>query len=333
MRDDGTMSDVNNNGRGKPDPAGSGRPFWHEVLLTPWRVYRNFTHDNGFQWAAAIAYYTLLSVFPLVLLAVALAAYVVDVNWAVEQASQFLENVVPANTFQIRELLDGAVQLRASATLASLLFLLFTGSQVFALVTQALNVAYDVGNHYSFLRRMLMRLGQAIVIGSLFVVGLASRLVLDLFWEQLQFLPAEAELLRQVVRWVLPVLLLFLAFFLTYRYVPRRAVSHRAAIAGAAAAVILFVAARPIFLGYLQNFANYNVLYGSLTALIILVLWAWLVAIILLLGGHVAAHVQKVLIEGQDADEVEERHELRSPVSGPDPAHRMVPEAKQEEGS
>ncbi len=308
-------------------------PGWHEALLTPWRVYRNFTHDNGFQWAAAIAYYTLLSVFPLVLLAVALAAYVVDVRWAVEQASQFLENVMPARTFQIRELVDGAVQLRAGATVASLLFLLFTGSQVFGVVTQALNVTYDVSNHYGFFRRLAMRLGQALVIGSLFVVGLASRFILDLLWDQLKVLPAEAEVLRQLVRWVLPVLLLFLAFFLTYRYVPRRDVSHRAAMVGAAAAVLLFVAARPIFLGYLQNFANYNVLYGSLAALIILVLWAWLVAIVLLLGGHVTAHVQKVLIEGQNAADVEERHELRSPVSGPDPAHRLVPEAKQEEGA
>jgi membrane protein len=167
----------------------------------------------------------------------------------------------------------------------------------------------------------------------LFVVGLASRLLLYLFWDRLTVLPGEAELLRQVVRWVLPLLLLVLAFFLTYRYVPRRDVSHRAALAGALSATLLFVGARPIFLNYLNRFGEYNLLYGSLTFLIILILWAWLVAMILLLGGHVAAHVQKVLIEGQPAEEVERRHELRSPVSGPDPAVSIVPEATKKEGS
>lgn len=315
--------------RGTRTPAA----FRREVLLTPWRVYRNFTHDNGFQWAAAIAYYGLLSVFPLVLLVIALAAYVVDAQWAVDRASELLETVIPAQTLQIEPLIDGAIQLRARATFISLAFLLFTGSQVFSIVTQALNVAYDVSHHYSWWKRHLLRIGQAVIIGTLFVVGLAARLLLDLFWGRLGLMQGEAELLRQAVRRVVPLALLVLAFFLTYRYVPRRDVSHRAALAGAITATLLFVAARPIFLSYLNRFNEYNLLYGSLTFLIILILWAWLVAIILLLGGHVAAHAQKVLIEGQPAEEVERRHELRSPVSGPDPAVSIVPEATEKEGS
>ena len=307
--------------------------FGRELLLTPWRVYRNFSHDNGFQWAAAIAYYGLLSVFPLALLAISLAAFVVDPRWAVDKASDLLQNVVPGAKPQIEQLIDGAIQLRARATVISLATLLFTGSQVFSIVTQALNVAYDVGRHYAWWKRYLMQLGQAVVIGALFVVGLGSRILLDLFWEQLGILQGQGELARETVRWALPILLLVLAFFLTYRYVPRRDVSHRAALTGAVSATLLFVAARPIFLSYLNRFGEYNLLYGSLTFLIILVLWAWLVAIILLLGGHVTAHTQKVLIEGQEAGEVERRHELRSPVSGPDPAERIVPEIIEKEES
>ncbi len=218
-----------------------------------------------------------------------------------------------------------------AGTVASFVFLLFTGSQVFGIITQALNVTYDVGTDYPFVKRTFMRLGQALLIGTVFVVGLVARFVLDLFGPNLPLVPKDSALLGGLVRWVLPVLLLYAAFFLTYRYVPRRAVSHRAALIGAASAVLLFVAARPIFLNYLQHFADYSVLYGSLALLVILVLWAWLVAIILLLGGHVAAHVQKVLIERQDAGAVEERHRLRSPLSGRDPAKEMVPEVKKEE--
>lgn len=324
------MADVKEIGGAIVGERGSRR---REVLLTPWRVYRNFSHDNGFQWAAAIAYYGLLSVFPLILLTIALASFVVDAQWAIDKASELLETLIPAGSLQIEELIDGAIQLRARATVISLVLLLFTGSQVFSIVTQALNVAYDVSNHYSWWKRHLMRLGQALIIGTLFVVGLASRLLLDLVWAQPGALLAQAGLIQEVVRWVLPLALLVLAFFLTYRYVPRRDVSHRAAFVGAVSATLLFVAARPIFLGYLNRFSEYNLLYGSLTFLIILILWAWLVAIILLLGGHVTAHTQKVLIEGQPAADVERRHELRSPVTGPDPAVRIVPEGKEKEGS
>ena len=158
-------------------------------------------------------------------------------------------------------------------------------------------------------------------------------MLLDLFWGQLGALQGQTGLIRDAVRSVLPLALLALAFFLTYRYVPRRDVSHRAALVGAACATLLFVAARPIFLGYLNRFGEYNLLYGSLTFLIILILWAWLFAIILLLGGHIAAHTQKVLIERQPAADVERRHELRSPVSGPDPAARIVPEGIEKEES
>lgn len=84
-------------------------------------------------------------------------------------------------------------------------------------------------------------------------------------------------------------------------------------------ATLLFVLARPLFVSYLRRFANYNLIYGSLAIVIIMVFWAWIVALILLFGGETASHTQAMVIEGQPKEEVERRHLQRSPVKQ-DPA-------------
>jgi hypothetical protein len=111
-----------------------------------------------------------------------------------------------------------------------------------------------------------------------------------------------------------PGVLLFIAFLLTYKFVPRREVDWRAALPGAVLATVLLLAARPLFTGYVEGFADYNLIYGSLGVLVVLIIWTWIMAMILLFGGEVVAHIQMMLIEGLSAEEVERRHKLRSPI-------------------
>lgn len=109
-----------------------------------------------------------------------------------------------------------------------------------------------------------------------------------------------------------------IALFFLYLFVPRRRVNWRAVVPGAILAGLLILAARPLFLTYVQRFADYNLIYGSLAIVIILVLWAWLVAVLILWGGEVVSHIQTMLLEGKSAAEVEQRHLRRSP-SHPQP--------------
>jgi membrane protein len=74
------------------------------------------------------------------------------------------------------------------------------------------------------------------------------------------------------------------------------------------------LAARPLFLRYVRDFGQYNLIYGSVAVAVILVLWAWVVALILLFGGELASHVQAMAIEGQAAEQVARQHQERSPT-------------------
>lgn len=297
------------------EPA-SVRPGWlREGRAVLVQSARDLLVDNGPQWAAAIAYYSLLSVFPLLLVGAAVAAFFVEPQWVIERATRVLGAFIPSSgADQIRDVVTEAMAARGRIGILSFATLLWAGSRVFGVVTKALNIAYDADETYGFLKRTLVELTMVVTLGALFVLALASRLLLDLLGRSLRFLPIERGLLFQALEAVAPALLLLVTFLLTYRFVPRAQQDWRSALAGAGAATALVLAARPLFLRYVRDFAQYNLIYGSIAVVIILVLWAWVVALILLFGGELASHVQAMVIERRPVEEVEQRHQARSPT-------------------
>ncbi|HSL28707.1 MAG TPA: YhjD/YihY/BrkB family envelope integrity protein, partial [Anaerolineales bacterium] len=91
----------------------TGRVLVHTV--------KHFIKDNGPQWAAAIAYYSLLSIFPLLLAGIAIAAYFVDQQWAIEQGSQLIRGLVPSGTQFIREVIENVMETRGQVGVLSIL--------------------------------------------------------------------------------------------------------------------------------------------------------------------------------------------------------------------
>jgi membrane protein len=291
------------------------KPWWRRVGQAFHMAGRDFLIDNGPSWAAAIAFYGLLSLFPLLLALVSVAAQLVEPEWAATQLATRLGDFLPRGEEQIREIVQEAYAAGAGTGIISIVLLLWSGSYVFGAMTTALNLAYDVDETYGFFKRLLIRAVMLATLGVLFVLALSSRWVVTFFADTLGLLPAaEQGWLISAARAVVPALLLVLSFFLIYRFVPRRRPNWRAALVGAVGASLAFLIARPLFIGYLQHIGtDYNVIYGSLGIGIILMFWVWIVAVILLLGGELSSHVQAIVIEGQSVEEVNQRHLGRSP--------------------
>jgi membrane protein len=278
------------------------------------QTVRHFTKDNGPQWAAAIAYYTLLSIFPFLLAAIAIAAYFVDRQWALEQGSQIVGGLVPNGTQFLREIIEDIIETRGQAGILSILFLIWSGSRVFGVITKALNIAYHVSEPYSFLKRTLVELLMTFTIGILFVLALGSRLVMS-FIEGLIEIPfLQEHIFYQFLSYAIPAMLVLLSLFLTYQYVPRRRVAWWAALAGALLFTVLFLIAQPLFTRYIETFANYSLVYGPLAIVITLVLWIWILANLLLLGGELASHIQDMVVEEKSEKEVGKQHGERDPT-------------------
>ena len=269
--------------------------------------------DNTPEWAAAIAFYGLLSLFPLLVAVVSLTAHFVEPEWAIQTATGFVGDYLPRGREFVRTTVEEAIQARGPAGLFSTLLLLWSGSRVFGTLTKALNIVYDVDAPYGLGKRLLLELAMTLTFGVLFVLSVSSGLLLDLLRNSIPFLPRQRDFLFQAIRWSLPTLLLFLTFFLVYRFVPRGRRHTQAALVGAGAATLIFLLARALFVFYLQQFGRYNLVYGSLAVVIVVLLWTWITALIVLVGGELASHYQMMGIEGRDAEEVRRRHAARAP--------------------
>jgi membrane protein len=263
-----------------------------QVFSILYQSIKDLIRDDGPQWAAAIAYYSLLSIFPLLLAAASIASFFVNPTWAIDQASRLLGSYLPKGGAQIADIIKSAFDARGSVSIISLMLLLWSGSRVFGVLTKAINIAFDAEKHYSFLKRIAVELIMAVTIGMLFLVALISRSLILFLGQQLAWFPSGQNLFFRIGLLVVPGLLLLVVFFLIYRYTPRYEVNKWAAFYGALFATVLFLAARVLFLGYLSTFTSFNLIYGSLAIVVVLMIWTWLVALIVLLGGELTAQIQ-----------------------------------------
>ena len=284
-----------------------------EVL---WLSGVDFRHDRGFQWAAAAAYYGLLSTLPLLLSAVSLAAHFVDPYLAAADLTHFLGQFIPQGERQIRELVFSVIRERESIGVYSTLFLLWSGSRVFSVITAMLNIAFDADEDYSLVKSTLVELAMVLSLGLMYVTALILQFAIHTFNTVLEQVWVTGDWLPWLLAKSVPSLFSFSAYYLIYQYVPRRRVKRRAAAGGAILATVMFMVAQPLFLRYVNNFAHYNLVYGSLAIVIALVFWSWLAAVILLFGGELAAHIQTLVLEDKSPEAVEQQHIERSPKSG-----------------
>jgi len=262
------------------------------------RTGKDFGDDDGPQWAAAVAYYALLSLFPLLLAIASIAAYFVDPQWVTGEATRLLGDFLPTGEQEIEEIVQGAIEARQAAGIFSIASLLWSGTRIFGALAKAMNRAFDIEDGYGFLRRLVVEALMLLTIGVLFVLALGARLILGPLAQAIGFLPGDGGPLLAALPAVASGALLLLAYFLLYRFVPRRRPDWQAALAAAGVATVLVLLARPLFLYYVRRFGEYNVIYGSLAIVVILVFWAFIVAAITILGGEVASHVQGEYLGG-----------------------------------
>ena len=262
--------------------------------------------DNVLHWAAAVSYYSVLSFVPLLLVIASIASYFVDTGWAVDQLTNLLGDFVPQGEGQLEDLVNQAVSARGRIGTLSFLALAFTGTRVFAALNRAMSVVYDIEENESFLRELLIQVVMFFTIGVVFILALSSGFVFGLLWDVAQFLPAGQEgLAYRLIAGTVQVLMLLLAFFLIYRFVPRKKRDWRSALTGAVSAALIFVLVRPLFLFYLDNSSQQNAIYGSLAVFVILLIWVWIVSLIILFGGEIAVNTRETLIEGHPPEDVQ----------------------------
>ena len=238
-------------------------------------------------FAAALAYYALLSLMPLLLLLVGVFGFLLSGNPTLRaEVFQGLEELTlalfPARPELAADLLSFLTRSAFPLTLGSGLLLLWSGSNFFAALSYALGLVF--GRPFGLRHRLLGLLMPPLLALSLILLSL-----LGLAWGfLLRFLPPEGRALLGSLEALLPLLAAFLLFLLTYALFqsPRALKDLLPLSAGAGVATLLFEGAR--FLPKLLPRSQYELLYGPLAGFVLALLGLYLVLYALLLGAVVA---------------------------------------------
>lgn len=241
--------------------------------------------------AAALTYYALLALFPLLLLLVSTASFFVSEQLALDTVMRWARNYLPGIEQQVMPILREVVTMRGPATLIGFLALLWSASGVFDVVQQALDRAWQVAERRSFWLQRAYSIGVIALLGGMLLLSMVvSSASVDFFYWLLGDANAGEAVTRTMANWI-AFALSWAAFFLLYKFFPHTRVSWRAALLASIAAALSWQVAKYGYGVYLTWFARYNLVYGSLGAIIGLLFWGYISAMILLFGAELSARI------------------------------------------
>ena len=257
-------------------------------------VISSFIRDRCLSFAAAISYWALFSIFPMLLLTMAMLSLFIssahDRAGTVEAVFNLLGQSVARET--IRDQVDGLASSGGSIGLFGLVLAIWSASGVFGAVREGMAAVWGAGNRRPFIQGKLIDLTMLLTVGVLMVLSVLSTGLLTA--AETLIPPASGSAIAPVARaavglvyFVVPPALSYGAFALIYFAVPRGGLRLADVWEGALVAAILFEIAQIGFSVYLSHFADYGRIYGSLGAAIALLFFMYLSAAILLLGAEV----------------------------------------------
>jgi YihY family inner membrane protein len=272
-------------------PGGS---WWAAVK----RTVREFQVDNLKDWAAALTYYGVLSIFPALLVLISL----IDLagGSTIKTLLDNLGQVVPGSVNQIlRSAIQNLEQTHGSAGVLALVGLavaLWSASSYIAAFMRASNAIYDVPEGRPVWKTLPIRIAVTVVVMVLLAAsavavvatgGLADRI------GRLLGLGSAVVTAWEILKW--PVLLLVVSFMfaLLYWASPNARQGFRWVTPGGILAVVVWVVVSVAFAVYVANFGSYNKTYGSLASVIIFLVWLWLSNIAILLGAELNAELER----------------------------------------
>jgi membrane protein len=258
---------------------------------------RTFHHARAMEGAAAVAYYALFSLFPLLFFVVAIGSTVLKNQQVQQQVLAFVTESLPTAKELVEKNIEHMLEIRGTVGLVGTIGLLWAATGVFNALTHNINRAWrDAGTH-NFLRGRLMALAIAgSLIALLWILSMFITTIFNLL-PQLS-VPVLGDVsfyktwLWLIVSRLLPWLLMYLTFLLLYWWIPNTRVRWSEANWGAIVAVVAWEINRASFIWYLNSgLARYQLVYGSLGAVVALMLWIYVSSLIALFGAHLSASI------------------------------------------
>jgi membrane protein len=257
------------------------------------RTWRKTNEDRVFGRAAELAYYFLLALFPMLIFLTSLVGFLPGVREAIFKA---LANFLPGEAMALVSQTISDVTRNRSGGLISfgVLGALWAASGVVTAVMDTLNTAYRAEEERSFWKIRLIGIGLTILLALLIVSGTILIMFGDRFSAGLAAqlgMGMAFTVIWVVVDYLLGLTLIFLCLELIYYFGPNVKQDWKWITPGAIFAIISLTAASLLFSLYLRFAPSYSATYGSLGAVIVLMLWLYLMGVVMLIGGEINAEI------------------------------------------
>jgi len=288
------------------DLADAGKKYIGDLLLILKAATKNFQKQGAARGAAGMAYYTLLSFFPLLIVLVTIGSYFVNGEEASSKVAQLIISAIPVSQQFVELNIQRILILRNSVGVASLIVFIWSGSNAFSMMVHHITNAWPETERRTFFQKRLFGLAMVIAIILLLFILMLSSTLLNILIKYKNTVPGLDLLFNtwlwnfgaKVLYWAVP----FLFFYSLYRIIPMGRVPVRAAGFSAFGITLIWRFASTVFQWYLgSGFARYEVIFGSLSAVVVLLFWIYISAMILFFGAHLcAASSGKVTLKGKN---------------------------------
>lgn len=258
-----------------------------------------FYRDNCSLMAAAISFYAILSFIPLFLVFISAAGFILHSSeQALSAVTEVLIKTFPTSTIAVLQLLFDLIQRKTVFGLIGLAGLIWAASRIFSAVENAMNIVWKVKKgraywHSKFLSLLLVPISVLIMFSSIAFTAfytVARNLTIPL----IDLKVSEATFVSRLFAIVFPLILGFILFFLIYKIIPYRKVYTKAALIGAICSSVMWEAAKFLFDIYIKNYAHFQRIYGSFGTLVVMLIWIYYSAFIILIGAEIGSNYEEV---------------------------------------
>jgi membrane protein len=266
------------------------------------RLQREIGYDDCMGMAAQIAYFMMLGLFPFLIFILSLISSLPLGSDLQSELLQLLSEQLPSEAYN--EVASTVLSLLPAGSAGllglGLLAAIWSGSMGVGALITTINRAYNIRPRRNMATQKLLSIGLTLILTG---IGLLSTVIILLgprvtgaFFQWLG-LAGQSDNLWATLRLPLVFCLSLLALSLLYYYAPEARQKFRWILPGAITATILWLAASSLFRLFVRNFGAYNKTYGSLTGVIVLMIWLWISGLIFLVGAEINALMKRLEYE------------------------------------
>jgi membrane protein len=260
-----------------------------------WQGVRKFNDDNGFFLSSGIAFNILMNLIPFIMLLLALVGtYLYNDQDVLHHIRAYFRDVAPALDPKIMENLADVIQNRQIVGILGFVGLLWISTWVFSSLRIVLNIVFRVEKRLGMLRGIGIDLLMILLVGILLLVSMIlSSVVTFLQGYQGRIFVVTGPTIQWILKYLLPFSLTYCMFVLIYKIIPNKRVHISSALQAALFTSLLWELAKHLFAWYVVHLARYSIFYGSLSTLVVFVLWVYYSSTILVVGGEFAYFLEE----------------------------------------